>query len=209
MAGVNNSSQLAGFGAFGVGTTAEAAGGLLLGPGGSAAIGNTGLYFNPYALAAAIAIDFIMQALSCTQEEKDLATAKQQNLCHYVGSYCSKKFLGYCYEHAQSYCCYNGLLGLAINEGAHNQLGISWGDARSPACDGLSPAQISGLDFEAPSMQSAMAPFKQQIMTSFENNIGAAISSGAVQTSISSTASSKSKLLCLQRQKLDARTVCN
>ena len=32
----------------------------------------------------------------CKEEEKELAKLREQNLCHRIGSYCSKKILGVC-----------------------------------------------------------------------------------------------------------------
>lgn len=212
--GANNMSQFTGFGAFGFGTTAEAAGGMFFGGGSSVAVGNTGLYFNPYALAAAIAIQIVMEALSCTQDEMDLARARQENLCVNVGSYCSKKIMVLgkqvgCLETTDSFCCYNGQLGKAVAVGSHEQLGLSWGSPKSPNCKGLTVEQLTSLDFNSPAMQKAMEPFKQEIMSSYEKNIAPNLSNGAVTGLMSGKADTNSKSLCLQRQKFDPKTVCN
>lgn len=213
-AGANNMSQFAGFGAFGIGSTAEAAGGLFFGSTSSVAIGNTGLYFNPYALAAAIAIQIVMEVLSCDQDEMDLARARSQNLCHSIGSYCSTKIkvLGVtvgCAETTDMFCCYNGQLGKAVAEGSHAQLGLSWGSPESPICRGLTVAQLTALDFNSPAMLQAMEPFKQEIMKGYEKNIAPNLTSGAVNGLMSGKADTNSKSLCLQRQKMDPKTVCN
>lgn len=213
-AGANNMSQFAGFGAFGFGSTAQAAGGMFFGPSSSMAVGNTGLYFNPYALAAALAIQIIMEALSCNQDEMDLARARQQNLCVNVGEYCSTKIkvLGKtvgCLETTDNFCCYNGQLGKAVAVGAHEQLSLSWGTAESPNCRGLTVAQLTSLDFNSPAMQTAMEPFKAEIMKSYEKNIAPNLNNGTVNTLMSGKAETNSKTLCLQRQKLDPKTVCN
>jgi conjugal transfer mating pair stabilization protein TraN len=209
-----NSWGASGFGAFGVGTTAEAAGGMAFGEAGSMAIGESGLYFNPYALAAAIAIKIVMDAMACTPAEVELGHAKGENLCHYVGRYCSSKIrvLGIvvgCNETKQTYCCYNGLLAKAIEEGAHAQLGISWGSAENPSCGGLSVEQLTSLDFTTPAMQEAMKPFQQQIMENFNSKVAPSLSNGSIQTTVKGKASSSAESLCLQRQKLDPQTVCN
>lgn len=197
-----------GVGAFGFGTTASSAAGMFATTGSSVEL-MQGLYFNPYALAIAIVIMIIMEAMSCSPEEKQLANAKTENLCHYIGSYCSGKSIFGCYETKQSYCCYNGLLGKAVEEGAHAQLGLSWGSPESPACGGLSPDQITSLDFSTPAMQEALKPFQNQIMENFNKNAGAALSSGVIQTTAQNTAVANAAALCLQRQKLDPKTVCN
>jgi conjugal transfer mating pair stabilization protein TraN len=222
-----------GFGAFGFGTTAASAEGMAGTLGGSsvtsstlaitsdgsiAAVGEAGfseaaVYFNPYALAAAVAIQLIMDAMSCTQDELDLANAKSKNFCHYVGSYCSKeiKVLGKvvgCLETSQTYCCYNGLLGKAIEEGAHQQLGISWGSPKSPACGGLSVAQLQALDFTTPAMAAFMAPFQEEIMAGFNSSVSPSLANGTVSTAAQTSATSKSAALCLQSQKQNPSIVC-
>lgn len=211
-----------GFALFGFGSSASSAAGMFASSTSSMDLGSalfgTGaadmLYFNPYALAASIAIQVVMDAVSCSKAEIDLANAKRQNLCHYVGSYCSNqlKVLGItlaCLETKQSYCCYNGLLGIAIEEGAHAQLGLSWGSAQSPNCTGLTPDQITSLDFTAPAMQAAMAPFEAQIMANVNASAGAALANGSIQTAAQSTATTNAHALCLQRQQLDPATTCN
>ena len=192
-----NSWQSAGFGAFGFGTTAAAAEGILgsaasqvsyggLGGTTSFTVGSQQIFFNPYALAAAVAIQLIMEAMSCSEAEKELARARAENLCHYIGDFCSNEIkvfgisLG-CLETTQSYCCYNGFLGKAIAEGGRAQIGKSWGSPQGPDCSGFTPAQLSSIDFNAPSMQSAMEPFKQEIMKNFNSNMAPALSSRAVR----------------------------
>lgn len=209
-----NVGNTAGFGAWGFGTTADAAAGSFFASSSSVALGNSGLYFNPYALAAAVAIQFIMDALACTQAEVDLAKAKVDNLCHYIGNYCSTevKVFGVvvgCLETTQSYCCYNGLLAKAVEEGAHIQLGISWGTPKNPACGGLNAAQLTSLDFTSPAMQEAMKPFQDQIMKNFNETVMPAINNSSIKNSTQGTAIASAQALCLQRQKLDPKTVCN
>ena len=215
--GTLNSWQHAGFGAFGIGTTAASAegmvGGLFYQSTIEFSVGSHTLYFNPYALAAAVAIQLIMEAMSCTEEEKDLARARAERLCHYVGDYCSTKVvvlgieLG-CLETTQAYCCYNGFLGKAIAEGGREQIGKGWGSPKSPDCSGFTPAQLSSIDFNAPSMQTALEPFKQEIMKNFNSKVTPAMTSGAIQNSIAGRAGDNAQSLCLQRKKLIPATVC-
>lgn len=198
-----------GVGAFGFGTTASSAAGMFATSSSSMAIGNTGLFFNPYALVIALVIMAIMAAMSCSEAEHELAGAKKLNLCHYVGNFCSQNGLFGCTETSQTYCCYNGLLGKAIEEGAHAQLGLSWGSGEAVSCGGLTADQITSLDFSSPAMVEALKPFQAQIMADFNNNAGAALSNGTIQTAAQSKATTNAAALCIQRQKLDPKTVCN
>ncbi len=83
----------------------------------------------------------------CSESEKMLAAQKQKNVCHFVGSYCAKKIAGFCVEKKQSYCCFGSKLAKVIQVQGRKQLGIAWGDAKSPNCQSLSLEQIQGLDF--------------------------------------------------------------
>ena len=176
-------------GAFGIGTTASAAEGLagsagslfgsdvissatigITSSGGIAVAGaegfaNSVLYFNPYSLAVAVAIQVVMALMSCSQDDAKTMASVNQNLCHYVGSYCSNKILGLCLETKQSYCCFDGILDKEIQEGAHNQLGIDWGSGANPNCAGLTPAQLTELDFS----QIDLSQFEAQVVTNASN----------------------------------------
>lgn len=177
-------------------------------------LGSTGVYFNPYSFAISIGIKVVMSLLSCNQDERDLANVRRDGLCVYIGEYCSweLKFLGKtiaCLETTSSYCCYNGLLGKAIEEGAHSQLGLGWGSAKAPACGGLTPDQLSALDFTTTSMKAALQPFQNQIMKSYQSNMQTVLTNGSVKSDVAAKNVATSNTLCLQRKKLDASTVCN
>jgi len=203
-----------GFGMYGFGTTASSAAGTFASVADSWEIMESGIYFNPYAIAISLAIKVVMEIISCTQEEENLANLKSKNLCHYVGSYCSHeiKILGKkvgCLETTEGYCCFNGLLAKGIEEGAHKQLGISWGSGSSPYCEGLSIAQLQSLDFNDPTMEEVMLPFKNQVLERMNNvAIPAASSGGSFQTDGSIKATYDAHQLCLQRQLVEPSTVC-
>jgi conjugal transfer mating pair stabilization protein TraN len=103
--------------------------------------------FNPYSLALAVALHILMSLLSCSQDEQALALKKGQNLCHYVGSFCSNRFLGVCLTSKESYCCFPSVLGRIINEQGRPQIGKGWGAAEGPDCSGFTVDQFSQLDF--------------------------------------------------------------
>lgn len=163
-----------GFGLYGFGTTATAAEGILGSIGGSAITGATvpigPLYFNPYALAFAVAVQVVMTYMQCSQEDAQTMASVSRNLCHYAGSYCSNSVLGICFETKQSYCCYNGILGLEIQEGAHNQLGLDWGRPQSPNCGGLSVDQVSAINFS----MIDFSQFESQVRSNMKNFDGTA-----------------------------------
>lgn len=58
----------------------------------------------------------------CTEEEIDLAAARRAKRTHYLGDYCSNKFLGVCLEKTQTYCVFGSLLSRIIQEQGRAQL---------------------------------------------------------------------------------------
>lgn len=79
----------------------------------------------------------------CNAEEKCLAEDRHNGKCHFVGS--QKAKLGTVTEHV--YCCFPNKLARIVQEEGRAQLGIKWGSAESPKCQGLSIAQIQKVDF--------------------------------------------------------------
>ena len=112
-------------------------------------VGSFNLYFDPYSLAAAVALQLISELLSCEQSEQLLAMHRDANLCVHVGSFCSSRvpILGTCIEQTESYCCFNSILARIINEQGRGQIGKGWGSAESPDCSGFTPEEFQQLDF--------------------------------------------------------------
>ena len=84
----------------------------------------------------------------CNAEEHELGYARQADLTHYVGKYCSGDNLFGCYEHTHVYCKFNSKIGRIIQEQGRLQLGIGWGSAKVPNCTALTPEQLAQLNFE-------------------------------------------------------------
>jgi conjugal transfer mating pair stabilization protein TraN len=109
-------------------------------------LGN-GFAFDPYSFAAMVAIQIVMDLISCDQDEQQLGMHRGANLCIYVGSYCDNKVFGVCLETKQSYCCYNSKLARIINEQGKPQLGMNFGSAENPSCDGFTSDEFQQLDW--------------------------------------------------------------
>lgn len=86
-------------------------------------------------------------ATECTADEKQLAEAKAQKRCVFVGSKKKNQTLGMNVSKEYVYCCYPSKLGLAIQQGARTQLGKTFGTADQPSCEGLTPDELSSVDF--------------------------------------------------------------
>ena len=132
----------------------------------STTIGNFTVSFNPYAFAAVVVLQVIEDLTSCNQDEQMLEMKVGQNLCTYVGTYCSQSLNllvgSICMENTQSYCCYNSLLAKIIEEQGRAQIGKGYGSAQAPDCSGLTTAQFQQIDFS----KIDLSQFTSQIMAS-------------------------------------------
>lgn len=104
--------------------------------------------FDPWSLAASIAIYVIMDMMQCEQEELMLQMKRGQGLCTKVGSWCSNKVLGVCLTKKESWCCFPSKLGRIVNEQGRVQLGKGWGDQRNPNCSGFTLEELGNLRFD-------------------------------------------------------------
>ncbi len=146
-------------------STGTVSSGLLGGPIYSlGSLGSFNLYFDPYSLAAAVAMQLLSELLSCEQSEQLLAMHRDANLCFHVGSFCSERIpiLHTCIEQTESYCCFNSRLARIINEQGRGQIGKSWGTGKNPDCSGFTPEQFEQLDFS----RIDMSEFIQEITAS-------------------------------------------
>lgn len=112
----------------------------------------------------------------CRQEEKQLANASvKDKRCVLIQSkYCTKRKLRVCVEKKSAYCCYGSEMAKIIQEIAHQQLAISWGDGKNPNCTSLTAEQLSRLDFNTPFARAklaALASEHQGIGTNNANQI--------------------------------------
>jgi conjugal transfer mating pair stabilization protein TraN len=120
--------------------------------------------FNYYQLAAELAIMVYEDLTSCNTEEQMLGLKRGQNLCTYVGTYCSSSINlivgSICVENTQTYCCYNSLLGQIINVQGRVQIGKGYGSTSSPDCSGFTTDQFAQIDFS----KIDLSQFTAQIM---------------------------------------------
>lgn len=132
-------------------------------PAGATVLGSAGGFtfaFDPWSLALSVAIAVVMDMMACEQDEQFLSMKKGQDLCVFVGDYCSSDVLGMCVEKTQGYCCYNSRLARIINEQGRPLIGKGWGSAESPECSGFTQAEFTKLDFS----KIDLTEFVQEIM---------------------------------------------
>ncbi len=162
----NPSFSYMGFSIGGTGSFLGTSGTLLAGGSG----GMPAIYFNPYAFAFAIAVQVIMSAMTCDEDEAMLAQMRGAGLCSdRIGDWCDKEVLGVCITRRQSYCCYNSKIAKIINVQGREQLGMGWGNTRSPTCDGFTATQLAQIDFSRIDMSEfindVMAAIDMQYLT--------------------------------------------
>jgi conjugal transfer mating pair stabilization protein TraN len=166
------------------GAASASTGSILLGN-----VGGTYFSFNPYMLAAQIAINWIM---TCNASDGMTAMRKGQNLCHHVGTYCASKFLGSCTESKESYCCYNSRLARIVQEQGRAQLGKSWGVAQSPQCNGFSQSEFERLDFAKMDLSEFVAEIQAKAINTIPGTTRAVQNVGAKVTNYFGSAPSSS-----------------
>ncbi len=83
----------------------------------------------------------------CSADEKILNKKRKKGLCHFVGTYCSKKILGKCVTKKSSYCCFGSKLLKVFHEQGRPQIGLGWGKAKEPMCRGFTIEEIQRVDF--------------------------------------------------------------
>ena len=93
----------------------------------------------------------------------------------YVGSYCSDSFLGMCLETMDVFCQFPGLLAATIQQQGRAQIGLSWGSAQSPDCNGFTPQQLQELNFSSMNLSTLTNVLTQtaiaQAKTTLSNNL--------------------------------------
>lgn len=149
--------------------------------------GGFAVQFNPYALAASLAFQALMEVLNCTSDEGLLGMHRGANLCHGLGSYCSNEikfgFGKICLETTQSYCCYNSRLAKILNVQGRPQIGKGWGSAESPSCGGFTVDEFKGVDLAAMDltefineiMANVKLPSQDQLKANTEIRVNAAV----------------------------------
>ncbi len=96
-----------------------------------------------YAIAKFI-YDYIYQ---CTEEDILASTKVGLRVCHEVGERCASRALGVCTKKETAYCCFNSLLARVLHEQARGQIAKGWGDEYNTDCSGLTPGELSQIDF--------------------------------------------------------------
>lgn len=87
-----------------------------------------------------------LNVAQCTSEENALFELKDKNLCHRVGTYCSRKSFGQCATRKTTFCCFGSKFARLLQEQGRSQLGLGWGTGKCPNCRGLTVEELSRMD---------------------------------------------------------------
>lgn len=115
----------------------------------------------------------------CSADEKDLALRRSKNLCLLVGTYCAKKIAGVCVSKRTSFCCFPSQIARLFQEQGRRQLGLGFGDPKSPYCRGLTPEELQRINVDALDLSELFeevykhykAPNKEQIQKTLKSRL--------------------------------------
>jgi conjugal transfer mating pair stabilization protein TraN len=96
----------------------------------------------------------------CEEDEFELNAKRALNSCTKVGSYCKSKVLGVCIEKREAYCCFSSPLSRIIQEQVRPQLGMSFGSAKAPQCEGIPLERLADIDWTQVNLDEWLALLK-------------------------------------------------
>ncbi len=103
----------------------------------------------------------LLVALGCDREEVLLHERDAQGLCAYVGTYCSKKFLGVCLTKKKAYCCFESKLSRILQEQGRKQLPKPWDKPKHEQCEGFTLDEFAQLDLSLMDFSEVYAEFTE------------------------------------------------
>jgi conjugal transfer mating pair stabilization protein TraN len=121
---------------------------------------------------------------SCDAQEIELRTLRDKNLCIQVGTYCAEKLLGVCLRKKTGFCCYETKMARLIQEQGRAQLGLGFGSPECPDCAGLSPEQLSQLDFSRINFSEIFEDIKNQTVAKGQGQSLAQVSTERLQNNM-------------------------
>ncbi|WP_253253664.1 conjugal transfer protein TraN [Acidithiobacillus marinus] len=121
-------------------------------------------------------LQIIAQILtSCTKEEFKLGEKRKVHECQNIGTYCTEKFLGFCLEHKDIFCCYGSpldrIIASQIKIGQPSVAG-GYGTPKNPNCSGFTPQQLADVDWNDVSLSAWTAMLQKAGLTAGSNKAG-------------------------------------
>ncbi len=119
----------------------------------------------------------------CDKAEIELRNLRDKNLCVQVGTYCAEKdaVFNSCLRKKTTFCCYGTKMARLIQENGRAQLGLGWGNVESPDCNGLSPEQLSRIDFSKINFSEIFADIQNKTVVKDQKQSLAQVSAERLQ----------------------------
>lgn len=115
---------------------------------------------------------------ACKNEEFKLGESRKLHECQNLGTYCTEKFLGFCLEHKDVFCCYASplarIIASQIKIGQPNVAG-GYGSPKHPNCSGFTPQQLALVDWSSISLSAWTAMLSQAGLIAGSNAAGSAM----------------------------------
>jgi len=114
---------------------------------------------------------------ACKKEEYKLGFARKVHRCQNIGTECVEKFMGFCLEHKDIFCCYGSplsrIIASQIRIGQPNVAG-GYGTPKHPDCGGFTPQQLADVDWNDVSLSAWTAMLQKAGLIAGSNAAGAA-----------------------------------
>ena len=87
----------------------------------------------------------------CDESSRALSKLRAEGKCVYVGTHCAEMLrlvlLKTCIRRKSVFCCFGSKFAKLLQEQGRPQLGKSFGSSECPDCSGLTPEELSNIDF--------------------------------------------------------------
>jgi conjugal transfer mating pair stabilization protein TraN len=136
-------------------------------------------FLNPTTLAIAAALYLVEDLLlsgSCNQDDVETAMLDSSGMCHYLDTYCKKKWpLVGCVQEAKVFCCFNSKLARIVHEQGRPQLKTfspPWPYVDSSGnCRGFTPSEFQMLDFSKMNLSEYLGDIKTKAQAILQNTV--------------------------------------
>ncbi len=137
-------------------------------------------FLNPASIAFSVALYLAQEILlsgSCSQEDLETAMMDSSGRCHYINSYCKKKWpLIGCVQEVDVFCCFNSKLARIIHEQGRPQLKTFtplWGFDEGPGnCRGFTASEFQMLDFSKMNLSEYFGEITTKAQSQIQGQVG-------------------------------------
>jgi hypothetical protein len=123
---------------------------------------------------------------NCDKQELELRTLRDKNRCVMVGTYCAEEepIFKTCLRKKTTFCCFGTKLARLIQQSGRGQIGRSWGSPENPDCNGLSPEELSRMDFSTIDFTELLEDIKSNMIPKNQGQSLAQVSKERLQNNM-------------------------